>query len=67
QHLWLLCHLTERIQLALERLTDGFIYHIRKQQVADEQIIDQLLRLCARNSHTQVSIIRPHFYVKQEI
>ncbi len=31
QHLWLLCHLTERIQLALERLTDGFIYHIRKQ------------------------------------
>lgn len=41
QHLWLLCHLTERIQLALERLTDGFIYHIRKQQEAANAFAQQ--------------------------
>jgi hypothetical protein len=34
QHLWLLCFLTQRIQQSLERMADGFIYHIRKQQDA---------------------------------
>ncbi|NMV27580.1 Tn3 family transposase, partial [Vibrio parahaemolyticus] len=45
QHLWLLCHLTERMQLALERLTDGFVYHIRKQQEAANAFAQQAVFL----------------------
>jgi hypothetical protein len=37
----LLCHLTERIQLALERLTDEFIFHIRKQEGAANTFAQQ--------------------------
>jgi TnpA family transposase len=41
QHLWLLCFLTQRIQQSLERLADGFIYHIRKQQDASNVFAQQ--------------------------
>ncbi len=41
QQLWLLCFLTQRIQQSLERLADGFIYHIRKQQEAANAFAQQ--------------------------
>jgi hypothetical protein len=41
QHLWLLCYLTQRIQIGLERMTDGFIYHIRKQQESAKAFAQQ--------------------------
>ena len=41
QHLWLLCFLTQRIQQSLERMADGFIYHIRKQQEASNVFAQQ--------------------------
>jgi hypothetical protein len=39
--LWLLCFLTQRIQQSLERMADGFIYHIRKQQDASNVFAQQ--------------------------
>ena len=41
QHLWLLCFLTQRIRQSLERLADGFIHHIRKQQEAAHAFAQQ--------------------------
>lgn len=41
QHLCLLCFLTQRIRQSLERLTDGFIHHIRKQQEAAHAFAQQ--------------------------
>ena len=53
QYLWLLCFLTQRIRQSLERLTDGFIYHIRKQQEAAHAFAQQAVfdswRLAADN------------------
>ncbi|WP_350669152.1 hypothetical protein, partial [Pseudoalteromonas sp. TB6-MNA-CIBAN-0076] len=41
QHIWLLCFLTQRIRQSLERLSDGFIHHIRKQQESEHAFAQQ--------------------------
>lgn len=69
QHLWLLCHLTERIQLALERLTDGFIYHIRKQQEAANAFAQQAVFLSWQSAADNVTKAAEllHLFVDENI
>ncbi|MDF5507102.1 DUF4158 domain-containing protein, partial [Vibrio parahaemolyticus] len=69
QHLWLLCHLTERIQLALERLTDGFIYHIRKQQEAANTFAQQAVFLSWQSAADNVTKAAEllHLFVDENI
>jgi len=69
QHLWLLCHLTQRIQLALERLTDGFIYHIRKQQEAANTFAQQAVFLSWQSAADNVTKAAEllHLFVDENI
>ncbi|CAI3970926.1 Tn3 transposase DDE domain-containing protein (plasmid) [Alteromonas macleodii] len=69
QHLWLLCHLTERIQLALERLTDGFVYQIRKQQEAANAFAQQAVFLSWQSAADNVTKAAEllHLFVDENI
>ena len=69
QHLWLLCHLTERMQLALERLTDGFVYHIRKQQEAANAFAQQAVFLSWQSAADNVTKAAEllHLFVDENI
>jgi TnpA family transposase len=69
QYLWLLCHLNERAQLSLERLADGFIYHIRKQQDSAKTFAQEAVysswQSAAENVTTAAELL--HLFVDKSI